>query len=86
MVLKEDSRTTTLLWLSGNHENVWRHGEVTVGRMPRDFTVLFEACRTFINPGHVAIDDIDFINCTLPGKLAVQPSHSTVFFLFDLHS
>ncbi|KAM9349890.1 apical endosomal glycoprotein [Symphorus nematophorus] len=66
VVLKEGPRTTTLWWLSGNHGDLWHHSEVTVGRMPQDFTILFEASRTFTKPGHIAIDDIDFTNCTLP--------------------
>lgn len=73
VLLKESSRTTTLWWLSGNHGDLWKHSEVTVGRIPQDFTLLFEASRTFNKPGHVAIDDIDFTNCTLPGKIP-QPS------------
>lgn len=68
VVLKEGPRTTTLWWLSGSHADLWHHGEVTVGRMPQDFTILFEASRTFTKPGHIAIDDIDFTNCTLPGR------------------
>lgn len=80
VVLKEDSRTTTLWWLSGNHGDLWHHGEVTVGRIPRDFTILFEASRTFTKPGHIAIDDIDFTNCTLPGRLPALPAHSTIIF------
>ncbi|XP_076601190.1 MAM and LDL-receptor class A domain-containing protein 1 [Chaetodon auriga] len=66
VVLKEGSTTSTLWWLSGNHGDLWHHGEVTVSRVPKDFTILFEASRTFIKPGHIAIDDIDFTNCSLP--------------------
>ncbi|XP_041658947.1 MAM and LDL-receptor class A domain-containing protein 1 [Cheilinus undulatus] len=66
VLLKEGSRTTALWWLSGNHGDSWHHGEVTVGRTPQDFTILFEASRAFTQPGHIAVDDIDFINCTLP--------------------
>lgn len=69
MLLKEDHRTTTLWWLSGNHGDMWHHTEVMVGRVSQDFTILFEASRTFNKPGHVAIDDIDFTNCTLPGTI-----------------
>ncbi|XP_034411292.1 MAM and LDL-receptor class A domain-containing protein 2 [Cyclopterus lumpus] len=71
VLLKEGSRTTALWWLSGNHGDAWHHGEVRVGRIPQEFTILFEASRTFSRPGHVAIDDIGFINCTLPEP---QPS------------
>ncbi|XP_042353411.1 MAM and LDL-receptor class A domain-containing protein 1-like [Plectropomus leopardus] len=71
VLLKEGSRTTALWWLSGNQGDSWRHGEVTVGRTPQDFTILFEASRAFNSPGHVAIDDIDFTNCSLPES---QPS------------
>ncbi|XP_047444387.1 MAM and LDL-receptor class A domain-containing protein 2 isoform X2 [Mugil cephalus] len=70
VLLKEGYRTTTLWWLSGNHGDAWQHGEVTVGRIPQDFTILFEASRSFNKPGHVAIDDVTFANCTLP---APQP-------------
>lgn len=67
VLLKEGSRITPLWWLSGNHGDTWHHGEVTVGRTPQDFTILFEATRTFSHLGDIAIDDIDFSNCTLPG-------------------
>ncbi|KAK1879509.1 MAM and LDL-receptor class A domain containing protein 1 [Dissostichus eleginoides] len=71
VLLHDGSRTTALWWLSGNHGDVWRHGEVTVGRIPVAFTILFEASRTFNRPGHMAIDDIGFTNCSLPEP---QPS------------
>ena len=67
--LMEGPRSTTLWWLTGSHGNQWQRGEVTVGRIPQDFTILFQASRTFNKPGHIAIDDIHFTNCTLPGKL-----------------
>ncbi|XP_072220292.1 MAM and LDL-receptor class A domain-containing protein 1 [Leuresthes tenuis] len=66
VLLKEGSRTTTLWWLSDNHGDLWQHGQVKVGRNPHDFTILFEASRNFNKPGHVAIDDVNFINCSLP--------------------
>uniref|UniRef100_A0AAQ5YK66 MAM domain-containing protein n=1 Tax=Amphiprion ocellaris TaxID=80972 RepID=A0AAQ5YK66_AMPOC len=89
VLLKENSRTTTLWWLSGNHGDLWKRGEVTVGRVTQDFSVLFEASRTFNHPGHIAIDDVDFTNCTLPepqpqcpdsmfmcnNKVCVDPNH-----------
>ncbi|XP_074507832.1 MAM and LDL-receptor class A domain-containing protein 1 [Sebastes fasciatus] len=75
VLLKEDSRTTALWWLYGNHDDLWHHGEVTVGRIPQDFTILFEASRTFMWPGHIAIDDIDFTNCTLPEPQSSCPEN-----------
>lgn len=75
VLLKEGSRTTTLWWQSGNHGNLWQHGEVTVGRNPQDFTILFEATRTYNKPGHIAIDDIDFTNCTLPEPQPICPEN-----------
>ncbi|XP_038573588.1 MAM and LDL-receptor class A domain-containing protein 1 [Micropterus salmoides] len=75
VALNGGSRTTTLWWLSGNHGDLWHHAEVTVGRMPQDFTVLFEASRTFTKPGHIAIDDIDFTNCTLPEPQPLCPEN-----------
>ncbi|CAJ1072730.1 MAM and LDL-receptor class A domain-containing protein 2 [Xyrichtys novacula] len=66
VLLTEGSRSTTLWWLSGSHGDSWRHGEVTVGQISQDFAIQFEASREFNKPGHVAIDDISFTNCTLP--------------------
>ncbi|XP_071348966.1 MAM and LDL-receptor class A domain-containing protein 2 isoform X2 [Trachinotus anak] len=71
VLLRESSRSTTLWWLSGSHGGLWQRGEVTVGGISQDFSILFEASRTFNKPGHIAIDDIDFTNCTLPDP---QPS------------
>ncbi|XP_034743360.1 MAM and LDL-receptor class A domain-containing protein 1 [Etheostoma cragini] len=75
VMLKEGSRTTSLWWLTGNHGDVWHHGEVMVGRIPQDFTILFEASRIFNRPGHIAVDDIDFTNCTLPEPQPVCPEN-----------
>lgn len=82
VLLKEGSRTTRLWWLSGNHGDSWQHGEVTIGRIPQDFTILFEASRTFDMPGYIAIDDVDFTNCSLPGRLPPLPVRSDVLFIF----
>ncbi|XP_041849179.1 MAM and LDL-receptor class A domain-containing protein 2 [Melanotaenia boesemani] len=71
VLLKEGSRTTTLWWLSGSHGNLWQHGEVVLSRIPHDFAILFEASRNLNKPGHVAIDDVGFANCSLPEP---QPS------------
>ncbi|XP_078791082.1 MAM and LDL-receptor class A domain-containing protein 1 isoform X3 [Oryzias latipes] len=66
VLLKDASHTTTLWWLSGNHGDVWQHEEVLVGRVPTDFTLLFEASRDFNQLGHVSIDDVSFSSCALP--------------------
>ncbi|XP_055007320.1 MAM and LDL-receptor class A domain-containing protein 1 isoform X2 [Boleophthalmus pectinirostris] len=56
--------TPTLLWWgSGHHGDEWHGVEVMLGRVPHDFRVRFEA-RTS-GPGHIAIDNISFTNCTL---------------------
>uniref|UniRef100_A0A3B4UGA7 MAM domain-containing protein n=1 Tax=Seriola dumerili TaxID=41447 RepID=A0A3B4UGA7_SERDU len=78
VLLKEGPRSTTVWWQSGSHGDLWQHGEVTVGGIPQDFTILFEASRTFNMPGHIAIDDIDFTNCTLPGRLPALTGHFTL--------
>ncbi|XP_068593728.1 MAM and LDL-receptor class A domain-containing protein 1 isoform X2 [Cebidichthys violaceus] len=78
VLLNEGSRTTALWWLSGDHGDSWHHGEVTVGRVPQDFTIRFEASRTFTRPGHVAIDDIGFTNCTLPEPQPLCPENMFV--------
>ncbi|KAJ0058915.1 hypothetical protein NL108_001155, partial [Boleophthalmus pectinirostris] len=63
-VQTNESRTPTLLWWgSGHHGDEWHGVEVMLGRVPHDFRVRFEA-RTS-GPGHIAIDNISFTNCTL---------------------
>lgn len=84
VLLKEGSRSTTLWWLSGSHGDRWQHGTVTLGGVPQGFTVLFEASRTFNNPGHIAIDDIAFTNCSLPGRVPALTQHIFIVFLFVL--
>ena len=68
-MLETGSRATPLWWLSGDQGDRWRHGEVRVARTPRQFSILFRAARHFSHLGDIAIDDISFSNCTLPGRL-----------------
>lgn len=68
VLLKGDSRVSTLWWLSGNHGDSWQRSEVLIGRVPQDFTILFEGLRDVNQPGHVAIDDVSFTNCSFPGR------------------
>lgn len=68
VVLRVGARTTTLLRLSEHAASSWVLCEVTVGRVPQDFNILFEASREFDHGEYLAIDDIDFSNCSLPGK------------------
>lgn len=75
VLLKGPSRTTTLWWQPGNRGDSWQHGEVAIGRVHQDFTVLFGASRAFTQPGYVAIDDINFNNCTLPGRPPARRAH-----------
>lgn len=69
VLLKRGSRTSVLWWLSGDHGDLWQHGEVVIGRVPQNFTILFEASRDINQPGHIAIDDVSFTNCSFPGRL-----------------
>lgn len=72
VVVIEGTQATTLWWQYGSHGDTWQPAVVTVGRMPQDFSITFEGFRTFNHPGHVAIDDITFTNCSLPGN-SVRP-------------
>ncbi|KAL0200886.1 hypothetical protein M9458_004073, partial [Cirrhinus mrigala] len=58
---------TPLWWMSGNYGDEWHRAELNVGRTHQVFTLLFEATRTYSELGDIAIDDISFFNCTLPG-------------------
>uniref|UniRef100_A0A3Q3EFD0 MAM and LDL-receptor class A domain-containing protein 2-like n=2 Tax=Kryptolebias marmoratus TaxID=37003 RepID=A0A3Q3EFD0_KRYMA len=66
VLLKGGSTTSTLWWLSGNHGDSWQNSEVLIGRIPQDFTIMFQASRDFNRPGHIAIDDVSFTNCSFP--------------------
>ncbi|KAM4557404.1 apical endosomal glycoprotein [Fundulus diaphanus] len=66
VLLKEASRTTTLWWLAGYNGDAWHHSKVVIGRTPQDFALLFQASGNFDKLGHVAVDDINFTNCSLP--------------------
>ncbi|KAA0719308.1 LDL-receptor class A domain-containing protein 1 Skeletal organic matrix MAM and [Triplophysa tibetana] len=65
--LQEGQRRTPLWWMSGNHGDEWHRAELGVGRTHQVFTLLFEATRTYSELGDIAIDDISFLNCNLPG-------------------
>lgn len=80
VVMREGSEATTLWWQTAGHEDVWRPGVVVVGRMPQDFSITFEGSRNFNKRGQVAIDNISFTNCILPGS-SVQPGLSLLAFL-----
>lgn len=78
-------QVTILWWQTINHEDhkdVWLPGVVRVGRVTQSFSITFEGSRTFLNSGHVAIDDISFTNCTLPGS-SVQPGFPFSAFLLE---
>ncbi|XP_050961124.1 MAM and LDL-receptor class A domain-containing protein 2 isoform X2 [Labeo rohita] len=64
--LQEGPRRTPLWWMSGNHGDEWHRAQLNVDRTHQVFTLLFEATRTYSELGDIAIDDIFFINCTLP--------------------
>lgn len=73
VVLRVGPRTTTLWRLdSASSYERWYLGEVTVGRVPQDFSIQFEASREFTWSGQFAIDDVVFTNCSLPGKPCAQ--------------
>lgn len=83
VVVREGTQETMLWWQSVSHEDVWQPGIVTVGRMPQDFSITFEGTRNLNQPGHIAIDDISFTNCSLPGS-SVQPGLTLTLLLASL--
>ena len=44
----------------------WLQGKLYVGRHAAPFKVIFEAERSYNVFGDIAIDDVSFVNCTLP--------------------
>ncbi|MGH0156563.1 UNVERIFIED_CONTAM: hypothetical protein FKN15_063171 [Acipenser sinensis] len=61
------SRETRLWQISGSQGDLWHRAVVPLGRLVQDFHIAFEATRTFSVLGDIAIDDITFENCALPG-------------------
>lgn len=72
MFLQEGLRKTPIWWKSGDHGDKWLRAEVAVGRTHQVFTVIFEATRTFSELGDIAIDDIAFLSCSLPGTKLIS--------------
>ncbi|KAI5627922.1 MAM and LDL-receptor class A domain-containing protein 1 [Silurus asotus] len=64
--LQEGLKKTPIWWKSGDHGNMWHQATVVIGRTHQVFNVIFEATRTFSELGDIAIDDIAFLNCSLP--------------------
>ncbi|KAK3546332.1 hypothetical protein QTP70_025671, partial [Hemibagrus guttatus] len=64
--LQEALRKTPIWWKSGDHGDKWHKADVAVGRTHQVFNIIFEATRTFSELGDIAIDDIIFLNCSLP--------------------
>nr|XP_014344168.1 PREDICTED: MAM and LDL-receptor class A domain-containing protein 1-like [Latimeria chalumnae] len=61
------SRETYLWRLSRDQGNMWHSAIVPLARIVNDFYVTFEASRTFSALGDIALDDIVFEGCALPG-------------------
>ncbi|KAK5602804.1 hypothetical protein CRENBAI_025076 [Crenichthys baileyi] len=80
VLLKEGSRITTLWWLAGSNEDLWQYSKVIIGRIPQHFSLLFEGSSNFNKLGYVAVDDLDFTNCSLPEP---QPWCSESTFMCD---
>lgn len=72
VVLRVGPRSTTLLRLTEETHNKWQLGQVTLGRVPQDFNILFQVSGMLEDNEYFAIDDIDFTNCFLPGKTPAQ--------------
>lgn len=62
-------------WKSGDHGDTWHRAEVAIGRTHQVFTIIFEATRTFSELGDIAIDDIAFQRCSLPGTIQISISN-----------
>jgi len=67
-VYVEVGTTLTLLWgMNGNQGNQWKQGSVYIMRRSVPYKIKIEAERSFSTRGDIAIDDISFQGCALPG-------------------
>lgn len=62
-----DSESTTWL-LQGDQGINWNEGKVFIGRMKKEFRITISASFSYL-PCSIAIDDIDFKDCSLPEKV-----------------
>lgn len=46
----------------------WREGSIFLGRIPSAFQILFHSQRSQGQRGDVAIDQLEFLDCALPGE------------------
>ncbi|XP_018613321.1 MAM and LDL-receptor class A domain-containing protein 2 isoform X2 [Scleropages formosus] len=66
VLLSKGPRDTQLWKLVGDQGQGWRRAAVDVGRAPGLFGLIFKASRTYSILGDIAIDDVAFLNCSLP--------------------
>eukprot|EP00794_Sanderia_malayensis_P017044 gene17044-18759_t len=65
--LKDVNGTTTLWRLQGSNANKWIKTEVSIGRRVQPFNITFKGVIGNGWRGDIAIDQINFVNCTRPG-------------------
>ncbi|XP_061208193.1 MAM and LDL-receptor class A domain-containing protein 1 [Neopsephotus bourkii] len=67
VLIKTDDGLVKIWSESGNHGDEWSKVELHLGKL-RNFEVIFEGIRTRDLGGGVAIDDIEFTNCSTTGE------------------
>lgn len=72
VALRVGPRTSTLWSQSTSSNSKWHLGEVTVGSVPQDFNIVIQFTGKLAHGDYFAIDDIEFTNCSLPGKPSAQ--------------
>ena len=59
-----------VVWRPGHASvNAWREAEVFLGRIPTAFRIDLQTRRSTGRRGDVAVDQLEFLDCALPGEL-----------------
>ncbi|XP_042866818.1 MAM and LDL-receptor class A domain-containing protein 1-like [Penaeus japonicus] len=66
VVFQVDDITVEVVKFSGDQGDEWREGLAYIGRISKEFHVMFEGVRNLEVGGYISVDDILFENCFLP--------------------
>nr|XP_027211162.1 MAM and LDL-receptor class A domain-containing protein 1-like [Penaeus vannamei] len=66
VIYQVDDITVEVVKFIGDRGDEWREGIAYIGRISKEFHVMFEGVRNLEVGGYIAVDDILFENCFLP--------------------
>ena len=62
--------SSLVVWRPGSSSvNAWREADIFLGRIPFGFQIYLQSKRTEGLRGDIAVDQLEFLDCALPGEL-----------------